>query len=145
MHYEMWVVLAPAAAVFFVVVAIRNVRSSVSKSFEARDAELRQVVAVDPHPDTDPCAVFDFRQWLNAACDRLQIAEEPVMKTVQNSTFLTFASGSLDLKLWLAGEDFMGPFPRLSIADSEDRGLVFERTAEGLERAVLTLRRASVV
>ena len=93
--------------------------------------------------------VSDILEWVKDASSRLEIVDEPEIMKVDasssdpslRSTFLRFTSTNVHMNLWLSGPDFMGPFPRLCLADNRDAdGLTIERTAVAFEKAVNELK-----
>jgi len=91
--------------------------------------------------------VSDILDWIKAAASRLEIVGEPELMKVEassseRSTFLRFASKGVHMNLWLSGPAWMGPFPRLCLADGnrEANGIAIDRTAVAFEKAVIGLR-----
>lgn len=149
----MYAVAAPVA-VAAVVLAVRAIRRGSADAKDADDdAALGATTVVTDVVDQSALLeagvplVSDLVEWLDAAAERLAITRKPVLMRVQNgdepAVCLDFAAGGVDLKLWIAGPEYMGSFPRLSSAGDTDRSAVLdERSAVALERAVAALARA---
>lgn len=149
----MYAVAAPVA-VAAVVLAVRALRR-VSADVEGADDDAARgatTVVTDVVDDSvlleaGVPLVSDLVEWLDAAAERLPITRKPVLMRVQNgeepSVCLDFAASGVDLKLWLSGAAFMGPFPRLAAAENTEKSVVLEeRSAVALERAVAAVVRA---
>ena len=92
--------------------------------------------------------VSDITEWLSDASERLCITKQPTIQSIEGhprtSTFLTFESDNVEFRLWLAGADYLGPFPRLvKVTDSKssDTGIAIERSSVSLERAIFELKK----
>jgi hypothetical protein len=145
----MWLLLPPLAAVLFGSYAFANVLKSRprielipgdgEKDAKEDSIELGVVVA-DPEQQAGDVVVSDILEWLEEATDRLELTKAELM-AVHNSTFLKFKSRNVELNLWMAGETYLGPFPRLCVSgETKTPGISIPRTALDLERAILDIR-----
>jgi hypothetical protein len=153
---SMYAVAAPVA-VATVVLVVRSLRRGSADGADAEDAEsaaaqgattiVTDVVDDSVLLEAGVPLVSDLVEWLDAAAERLAITRRPVLMRVQNGdepcVCLDFAAGGVDLKLWIAGPEYMGSYPRLASAGDTEKSVVLEeRSAVALERAVAALARA---
>jgi len=160
----MWVFLFPLAAVGFAMFGVQKVLKAPAQTNDDDDRRGRNDADGGEAPDqidivgkTDSelieagvPVVSDLLSWLKDASNRLEILDEPelmkvdsTLSTSDRSTFLRFASKRVQMNLWLSGPTYMGPFPRLVLAEGnrEANGIVIERTAVCLEKSINALRK----
>lgn len=139
----MWLIVAPLFAFLFGSYAFSRVvktRTLPTSTDDNNDDVESEIVVITEMVDADDAVVSDVLQWLNEASERLEIST-PITMQVGASKFLKFSSKTVELNLWLCGEEYLGPFPRLSLSgDTKHPGICIERTALDLEKAVIELR-----
>lgn len=139
----MWLIFAPLFAVLFGSYAFSRVvktRTLPTSTDDNNDDVESEIVVITEMVDANDAVVSDVLQWLNEASERLEIST-PIIMQVGASKFLKFSSKTVELNLWLCGEEYLGPFPRLSLSgDTKHPGICIERTALDLEKAVIELR-----
>lgn len=143
----MWLLLPPLAALLFGSYAFANVLKSRPRIEPTPDGEedaeedsIELGIVVAKPEDSEDVVVSDILEWLDEATDRLELTKAEVM-TVQNSTFLKFKSHGVELNLWMAGESYLGPFPRLCVSgETKTPGVSIQRTSLDLEKAILAIR-----
>lgn len=140
----MWLIVAPLFAVLFGSYAfsrvVKNRTLPTSTDENDDDVESEIVVITEMVDAEDDAVVSDVIGWLEEASERLEIST-PIIMQVGASKFLKFSSKTVELNLWLCGEEYLGPFPRLSLSgDTKHPGICIERTALDLEKAVIELR-----
>lgn len=87
--------------------------------------------------------VCDVVEWLTEARSRLDIIDGPTLERVdtgsEKATRITFELKNGRREIYLDGPAFMQPLPRIRDLEwkSSDGGIEFERTAAGVEKAVL--------
>ena len=140
----MWLIAAPFFALLFGSYAFSRVvktRPVVEDAAQEELAEDCEVVVVTETVDAEDAVVSDVMEWLEEASERLEITTPVVMQLVGGSKLLKFSSKSTELNLWLSGEEYLGPFPRLSLAgNTKNAGISINRSALDLEKAVIELR-----
>ena len=140
----MWLIAAPFFALLFGSFAISRVVKTRPVVEDAAQEELTEdceVVVVTETVDAEDAVVSDVMEWLEEASERLEITTPVVMQLVGGSKLLKFSSKSTELNLWLSGEEYLGPFPRLSLAgNTKNAGISINRSALDLEKAVIELR-----
>ena len=143
----MWLIAAPFFALLFGsyafsrVVKTRPVVEDAVTTAQKELAEDCEVVVVTETVDAEDAVVSDVMEWLEEASERLEITTPVVMQLVGGSKLLKFSSKSTELNLWLSGEEYLGPFPRLSLAgNTKNAGISINRSALDLEKAVIELR-----
>jgi hypothetical protein len=161
----MWLLALPAAVVFFATFAVRRALRAAPATPELLEppdprspssgSPLEDSVYQNEIGTTDAelleagvPIISDILCWLDDASDRLQIDQKPSVMKVDSltgrSTFLKFTSSNISMSLWLSGPDFMGEFPRLclnAMASRDHPGIVIERSAASLEKAVIELQK----
>ena len=144
----MWLFLPPLAALLFGSYAFANVLKSRPRielipgdgEEDAEEDSIEVGIVVEKPEDAEDVVVSDILEWLEEATDRLELTKAEVT-TVQNSTFLKFKSHGVELNLWMAGETYLGPFPRLCVSgETKTPGVSIPRTALDLEKAIIELR-----
>ena len=140
----MWLIVAPLFAVLFGSYAFSRVvknRTLPTSADENDDDVESEIVVITEMVDADDAVVSDVMGWLEEASERLEITTPVVMQVVGGSKLLKFCSKSTELNLWLSGAEFLGPFPRLSLAENQKHGgLCVNRTALDIEKAIIELR-----
>ena len=141
----MWILAIPIVIVLSVVpVMVRHRNKRLAEHAYARvpdggghgDIELA-------HCDTET-VTHDVVEWLVDARERLGMLDDPVVDRVNtggrvSATRISFALSNGRREIWLDGPVFMEPLPRIRHIDwkAADVGIVFTRSAEGIEKAVL--------
>jgi hypothetical protein len=152
----MWAVAAPVAIATVVLVARRVIRSRRKEGTEGADSEecvqdsvtvMSDAVNDDELMEAGVPLVSDIVGWLEEAAERLDITRKPVVMRVLSksdvpSICLDFSAVGVEMKLWISGPVYMGPYPRLTRSDNaESSGVVIEeRSAVCLERAIASLK-----
>lgn len=151
----MWLFVLPTAALWFAVFGVRKVlkaprtdQLNETKPEETTEDKIDIVVGTSNSEleESGIPVVSDILKWIEDASIRLEITNKPeVMKVgsvaADRSTFLRFTSKGVEMNLWLSGPEYMGPFPRLCLADGEATGFTIERTAVDFEKAVNEIRK----
>lgn len=165
----MWFFALPALAAWFATFAVRRALNAPVVTGEqiddATDASGVSAPASDPFPvpedeigttdsellEAGVPVISDLLNWLEEAAQRLAIEQKPIVMKVDSvtgrSTFLKFSSNGTEMTLWVSGPDFMGDFPRLcrnSLSSRDHPGIIIERNAVSLEKAVIELQKAVV-
>ena len=162
----MWLIALPALAAWFATFAVRRALRASEATVQHQDDYGHGPVA--PPPSDGPVVleddeiggadsdlleagvpvISDLLNWLDEASERLAIEEKPAVMKVDTitgrSTFVKFTSNKTEMTLWVAGAAFMGPFPRLcrnTAASRDQPGIVIERNAVSLEKAIIELQK----
>jgi len=95
---------------------------------------------LDELEDIEDAVLSDVLSWLDDAAERLDLTRPEVVR-LNNSTYLKLNSNKIELLVWLAGEAYLGPFPRVSLSSNvKHSGVSFKRTQICMEKAILEIR-----
>lgn len=164
---KMWFFALPALAAWFATFAVRRALRAHEATLQHEEGESHEpAVALSDDPVTTLTddeigvtdselieagvpVISDLLSWLEEASERLAIEQKPAVMKVDTitgrSTFLKFTSNGTEMTLWVAGVDYMGPYPRLcrnTAASRDHPGITIERNAVSLEKAVIELQKA---
>ena len=149
----MWVLLLPpAAALIFGSFAFSRAfadRSNAAVGGDEDDDDTSKIemglvgwgqAHLDELEEIEDAVLSDVLSWLDDASERLDLTRPEVVR-LNNSTYLKLNSNKIELLVWLAGEVYLGPFPRVSLSSNvKHSGVSFKRTQICMEKAILEIR-----